>query len=142
MATTTFTLKIKSIGEVEQITDKFSKIEIIGEELYNEDRENFLKIQGINKVAYVLKDLFEGQVVYFKCSIEGKEWVKDNTTIFFQNLVVKEFNVIEGKHKIEKPKETNPANIKAKDVDTESQFPDMGQDGLPDLNNDDDDLPF
>ena len=149
MAKTSFFVKVKKIGEVQQVTDKFSKIEIIGEELYNDEKDNLLMVQGINKMAFALKDLFVGQVVQFKVEIQGREWSKDGVNMFFQNLIVTSFEAVKGKHKVDKPEEPS-GNISAKDINTDQHFPDdngiekMKENPLiSDLTNDDDgDLPF
>lgn len=100
MATTSFTLKILETSEIQHKTDKFYLLELTGKELRNDDRENILKVQANNLFADKLSSVSPGDVVSFICEIEGRIWNKsEDKRIVFQNLVVKEFNVLQSEQK-------------------------------------------
>ena len=100
MATTSFTLKILETSEIQHKTDKFYLMELTGKELRNDDRENILKVQANNLFADKLLGVSSGDVVSFICEIEGRIWNKsEDKRIVFQNLVVKEFNVLQSEQK-------------------------------------------
>ena len=100
MATTSFTLKILETSEIQHKTDKFYLMELTGKELRNDDRENILKVQANNLFADKLLGVSTGDVVSFICEIEGRIWNKsEDKRIVFQNLVVKEFKVLQSEQK-------------------------------------------
>src|SRR5690554_6060220 len=100
MATTSFTLKILETSEIQHKTDKFYLMELTGKELRNDDRENILKVQANNLFADKLLGVSSGDVVSFICEIEGRIWNKsEDKRIVFQNLVVKEFKILQSEQK-------------------------------------------
>lgn len=135
MATTNFTLKLTKVGEVQHVSDRFYKIEVVGQELRSDGKDNLLKIQAVNNVADLFEKMKEGTILYVVCEIEGREWVKGDKEYHFQNLTVSSFKDIT-------PKREEPAytgNPKKADVSEmfpgENQglpfTPEMGEDDLP-----------
>lgn len=127
MATTQFILKITEITEIQYISDRFYKAEVIGTEVRNDDIENTIKVQGNNKMAEKIQQFLIGEHIHFICEIEGRRWFKDGKTIIFQNLVLKEYKTIGVKtdssvHKGEENNtKRNPTNVAG--ISPEEDFP-------------------
>ena len=83
---------IKSIGTVEQITESFSKVEVMldtstYEQGIGKKYENAAKVQFTNDNIQKLADFKAGDRVKVSFSIYGKEGVsKDGKPYFIQNL--------------------------------------------------------
>ena len=83
---------IKSIGTVEQITESFSKVEVMldtatYEQGIGKKYENAAKVQFTNDNIQKLADFKPGHRVKVSFSIYGKEGIsKDGKPYFIQNL--------------------------------------------------------
>lgn len=104
---------VKQNKGLEQVTAKFSKLEIVGMELRSDGKENILKFQGINQIANDMQSIGVGDTVQLVFELEGKEWTKDDKVIIFMNLRVLSFNIMKAS---QKPSEEPYRSIKAKDI--------------------------
>lgn len=126
MAQQTIMIITTNVGDIQHITDKFSKLEVTGLEIRQDGKTNTLKFQGINQMAESMTGIQAGSTLQITFDIEGREWVKDGKVNIFMNLNVVSFKVVS-----QAKMNHVPASVKAKDIDVSDVFDPNGDDDLP-----------
>ena len=85
---------VKSNGGLEDVTAKFSKLELVATEVRHDNRINVLKFQGINAIAKSMVGIGAGSTVQITFDIEGREWDSGKGIKVFMNLNVVSFRVL------------------------------------------------
>lgn len=95
MAQQTMIIVVRAVGVLQQVTAKFSKVDITGMEIRSDGKENILKFQGINQTAQQMLGVGIGDTVQVTFEIQGREWIKGENVIIFMNLHVIHFTVLQ-----------------------------------------------
>ena len=101
--------KIKEIGDVQNISDSFTKRELILEYAENPHDPEFIKFEAMQDKTALL-DMFKvGEEVEVFFNLRGRPWTnKQNVTSYFNTLVIWRINKLDGSNTQKAPTSSAP----------------------------------
>lgn len=87
--------KVIEISEVQSFSPKFSKRDVVLEYADNPMYPQYIKLQAVNDKATAMESIKPGDTIKVQFNLRGNKVEKNGETMYFTNLDIWKFNVIE-----------------------------------------------
>ena len=86
-------VRVKSVGDTQQVSEKFKKRELIAIDESNPTYPQVLQFQATQDKVSLLDELRAGDLITVHFNLNGKEFTKDGRTMVFNSLNIWKFDV-------------------------------------------------